>query len=103
MAVTDSVSLAEENVINHLVNANENLKDIAEFYDVNEVDLKVWNNLKDTSILRVGEKLIINRKRIKLKTKIKEEESYTQVAEENIEVIGAREHNLKNISTDSPQ
>jgi membrane-bound lytic murein transglycosylase D len=63
LAVRDSVSIAEENVINHLVNANENLKDIAEFYDVNEVDLKVWNNLKDTSILRVGEKLIIKLKK----------------------------------------
>lgn len=63
LALTDSVSMAEENVINHLVNANENLKDIAEFYDVNEVDLKVWNNLKDTSILRVGEKLIIKLKK----------------------------------------
>jgi excinuclease ABC subunit A len=38
-----------------------------------------------------------------LETKVKEEESYTQVAEENIEVIGAREHNLKNISLSIPR
>lgn len=38
-----------------------------------------------------------------METKVKEEESYTQVAEENIEVIGAREHNLKNISLSIPR
>lgn len=38
-----------------------------------------------------------------METKIKEEESYSQVAEENIEVIGAREHNLKNISLSIPR
>jgi excinuclease ABC subunit A len=38
-----------------------------------------------------------------LETKVKEESSYTAVAEENIEVIGAREHNLKNISLSIPR
>lgn len=38
-----------------------------------------------------------------METKLKEEESYSQVAEENIEVIGAREHNLKNISLSIPR
>ena len=38
-----------------------------------------------------------------METKVKEEESYTQVAEETIEVIGAREHNLKNISLSIPR
>lgn len=38
-----------------------------------------------------------------METKLKEEESYLQVAEENIEVIGAREHNLKNISLSIPR
>lgn len=38
-----------------------------------------------------------------METKLKEEVSYTQVAEENIEVIGAREHNLKNISLSIPR
>ena len=38
-----------------------------------------------------------------METKLKEEESYTQVAEENIEVVGAREHNLKNISLSIPR
>ena len=38
-----------------------------------------------------------------METKSKEEESYTQVAEETIEVIGAREHNLKNISLSIPR
>lgn len=38
-----------------------------------------------------------------METKLTEETSYTQVAEEHIEVIGAREHNLKNISLSIPR
>jgi excinuclease ABC subunit A len=38
-----------------------------------------------------------------LETKVKEESSYTETAEETIEVIGAREHNLKNISLSIPR
>lgn len=62
LAVIDTLS-AGENVINHLVNANENLKDIAEFYDVNEADLKIWNNIKDSVSIKPGEKLIIKLKK----------------------------------------
>jgi LysM repeat protein len=62
LAVTDSL-VAAENVINHLVNANENLKDIAEFYDVNEADLKIWNNIKDSVGIKPGDKIIIKLKK----------------------------------------
>lgn len=62
LAVIDTLATGE-NVINHLVNANENLKDIAEFYDVNEADLKTWNNIKDSVGIKPGEKLIIKLKK----------------------------------------
>ena len=62
LAVTDSLPIAE-NVINHLVNANENLKDIAEFYEVNEADIKIWNYLKDSTAVKPGDKLIIKLKK----------------------------------------
>lgn len=59
LAVVDSLKTLEENVINHTVNAKENLKDIAEFYEVNENELRLWNNLKDSTVLKPGDKLII--------------------------------------------
>ena len=62
LALVDTLANAE-NVINHLVNANENLKDIAEFYDVNEADLKTWNNIKDSVGIKPGDKLIIKLKK----------------------------------------
>lgn len=62
LAVVDTL-LTKENVINHLVSATENLKDIAEFYDVNETDLKAWNNLKDSVAIKPGDKLIIKLKK----------------------------------------
>jgi membrane-bound lytic murein transglycosylase D len=64
IAVSDSLS--GENVINHLVAENETLKDIAEFYDVNETDLKAWNNIKDSTGIKFGDKLIIKVKRNKI-------------------------------------
>lgn len=63
LAVPDSLSVTEENVINHVVNATENLKDIAEFYKVNEAEIKAWNNLNDSVALKSGDKLIIKLKK----------------------------------------
>jgi len=62
LAVVDTLANAE-NVINHLVNPNENLKDIAEFYDVNEADLKIWNIIVDSIGIKPGDKLIIKLKK----------------------------------------
>lgn len=62
LAVADSLSVPEENVINHSINANETLKDIAEFYKVNEAELKMWNNLKDSTAIKAGDILIIKLK-----------------------------------------
>jgi LysM repeat protein len=45
-----------------LINTNETLKDIAEFYKVNEAELKMWNNLNDSTVLKAGDKLIIKLK-----------------------------------------
>ena len=42
------------------------LKDIAEFYKVNEADLKAWNNLSDSSVVKAGERLIIKLKKEKV-------------------------------------
>ncbi|MBP7807982.1 MAG: transglycosylase SLT domain-containing protein [Bacteroidia bacterium] len=63
LAVADSVSAAEENVINHLVSVNENLKDIADFYDVNVLEIKEWNNITDSTYLKSGTRLIIKLKK----------------------------------------
>ncbi len=65
LSIVDTLAVTE-NVINHLVKAKENIKDIAEFYEVNEADLKLWNNLKDTSVVKEGEMLIIKLKRNKI-------------------------------------
>lgn len=64
VAITDSVPV--ENVINHLVIEKENLKDIAEFYDINETDLRSWNNITDSTVIKAGDKLIIKVKRNKI-------------------------------------
>ena len=66
IAVTDSLSGHEENVINHLVVESETLKDIAEFYDINETELKAWNNLTDSVKIKPGERLIIKLKKEKI-------------------------------------
>jgi hypothetical protein len=66
LAVADSLMVPEENVINHSVNANETLKDIAEFYKVNEAGLKMWNNLNDSTVIKAGDKLIIKLKQNKI-------------------------------------
>lgn len=62
LAVSDSLQ-GQENVINHLVGEKENLKDIAEFYDVKETDLRVWNTINDSVGIKPGDKLIIKLKR----------------------------------------
>lgn len=64
--VNDSLLNINENVINHLVNENETLKDIAEFYEVNMAELRAWNNLNDSSVLKTGEKLIVKLKKNKI-------------------------------------
>lgn len=62
LAVVDTLK-GQENVINHLVADKENLKDIAEFYDVNELELKSWNNINDSIGIKPGDKLIIKLKK----------------------------------------
>lgn len=50
---------ASKYVITHLITDKETLKEISEFYDVNEKDLMQWNNLHDTVVLKAGKILII--------------------------------------------
>jgi len=63
---TDSViapnlsdTLAAEEIITHIVNGKESLKEISEFYSVNEDELRQWNSITDTSIIAAGKKLIV--------------------------------------------
>lgn len=62
LAVIDTLT-TKENVINHLVSVNENLKDIAEFYEVNVSEIKEWNNITDSTHLKSGTRLIIKLKK----------------------------------------
>lgn len=48
-----------KNVITHTVRDKETLKEIAQFYEVNETDIKEWNNIKDTLAIKTGRIIII--------------------------------------------
>jgi membrane-bound lytic murein transglycosylase D len=61
----DSMTLAE-NVINHLVNGGQNLKDIADFYKVDVKEICEWNNISDSTILSAGQKIIIKQRKEKI-------------------------------------
>ncbi|MGZ4038821.1 MAG: LysM peptidoglycan-binding domain-containing protein, partial [Bacteroidia bacterium] len=52
----DSASVRQ--IFTHIVNGNQTLKEIAEFYGVSEGDILQWNDLKDPT-LKAGQKLII--------------------------------------------
>ena len=60
--VTVDSLVSVQNII-HTVGEKENLKEIAEFYEVSESNLKEWNNIKDTLALKPGTKLNINIKK----------------------------------------
>ena len=68
---TDSVNkkmnidslISEIQIINHIVGDKESLKEIEEFYEVSESNLKEWNNINDTLALKPGTKLNINIKK----------------------------------------
>ncbi len=66
LAINDSLLVGEENVINHVINEKESLKDIAEFYEINEADLKEWNQIVDSIGIKPGQMLIIKLKRNKI-------------------------------------
>lgn len=51
-------STASVQIFTHIVNADQTLKEIAEFYRVSESDILQWNDLKD-AIVKPGQKLII--------------------------------------------
>ena len=46
-------------IITHIVADKETLKEIAEFYEVNEENIKEWNSIKETTEVKTGVKLII--------------------------------------------
>ena len=60
--VKDSATV--KNVINHVVADKETLKEIAQFYEVNEADLREWNNIKDSAVIKTGRTIIIKPKAI---------------------------------------
>ncbi len=57
LAPTDSLSSLQ--IITHIVNEKQTLKEIAEFYTVSENDLKLWNDINETTSVKAGKKLII--------------------------------------------
>jgi len=44
----------------HIVREGQNLNWIADYYGVNLADLLAWNNLKETSVIYPGDKLLLN-------------------------------------------
>ncbi len=66
LALNDSLKVTNENVINHFAKENEKLKDIAEFYEVSEMELREWNRINETTEVVSGQKLIIKLKRNKI-------------------------------------
>ena len=55
----------QSNLINnyHIVQTGENLTDISNKYDLKVIDLKEINNLKNPDSIKVGQKLIIRKKK----------------------------------------
>lgn len=60
--LVDSISPVLQ-IITHTVGDKETLKEIADFYEVNEVNLKEWNGIKETTEVKSGYKLIIKKER----------------------------------------
>lgn len=54
----DTLNLTKK-IIYHVVKENDNLKDISEFYEVKESDLRKWNNIKKNKMATVGQTLTI--------------------------------------------
>lgn len=57
-APVDSVA-QEKSLIHYVVKINEPLKNLADFFRVNEEDLRKWNNLKPNDIAVKGQTLVI--------------------------------------------
>ncbi|MBK0382706.1 transglycosylase SLT domain-containing protein [Pedobacter sp. SD-b] len=61
--------------ITHIVQKGENLNKIADSYDVEVQDIKVWNNLPNYTIA-IGQKLVVNKPVDEVKQPIKKKPSY---------------------------